>query len=360
MPLENRDASRLLIRQRDGSLLHEHVINLPNLIPANALVIVNESRVIPSRIYGETLHGGRLEIMLLEPLVRDGSEPLVAAFSATSIWRAIGRPMRKMKPGSRILFPGNLEGTILQSAPQAAENLEPLVIEFPLPPMQFLEWLALHGFIPLPPYIRRDNPSPAASSPDTQRYQTIYSKEQGSVAAPTAGLHITPNLLERMRDRGIELASITLHVGGGTFLPVRNQDHTLHKMHEERFFVSARALNLWQKAKYEGRPIVVVGTTSLRTMESLLRLAKQRNVPIESLADRWHRTNLFLFPQNSHSTMPIECAQGLLTNFHQPQSTLFMLVASLIGLNKAQELYREAVAQRYRLFSYGDSSLLWL
>lgn len=355
-PLKNRDASRLLIRSKDGSIHHDHVRNLAQLLPADTLLIVNDSRVIPSRIYGKTPNGGQVEIMLLEPSGGVASEDS----PETCTWQAIGRPMRKFKTDTLLSFDEGLTGKILSSPLSSAEELHPILIQFPLSPTLFMKWLERSGYIPLPPYIQRDDPKPAAVSDDTARYQTVYCQDHGSVAAPTAGLHLTPDLLSAMKSRGIEIAPVTLHVGGGTFLPVRHQDHRQHKMHEERFLVSTTTINAWRRAKESGRPIVAVGTTSLRCLESLLRLSKALERKPEELADKWHRTGLFLFPKDRISTESVEAISGLMTNFHQPESTLFMLVAALIGLDETHRLYQEAVLERYRLFSYGDSSLLWL
>jgi S-adenosylmethionine:tRNA ribosyltransferase-isomerase len=233
-------------------------------------------------------------------------------------------------------------------------------IEVNLDPSAFDRWLDEYGFVPLPPYITRADPKPVSSSDDTAWYQTVYARQRGSVAAPTAGLHFSEDLLASLRARGIETAEVTLHVGAGTFLPVRSSNIDEHVMHEERFSVPRHTLSQIVRAHDAGRPIVVVGTTTMRCLESFARTAGRDPIRMGELADQLLRTSLFLRPRHRKDTITPWIVRGIMTNFHQPQSTLFMLISALIGLDEAHRLYQEAIREQYRLFSYGDSCLLWL
>ena len=352
-PLDQRDASRLLVWDSKDGCRHSHISDLANELPEGSVVILNDSRVFPSRIFAETVHGGRVEIMLLEPKANQPS-------AATCVWQAIGRPMRKLRAGTLIRLSGDLTCTVIEVSQSTADDLAPFIVQFPLGLENLMKWLETNGFIPLPPYIKRDDPKPASQSPDAARYQTIYSDQTGSVAAPTAGLHLTPAIMESFAKRDIEIAPVTLHVGGGTFLPVRASDVGQHRMHEERFRVSRESYQRWRRARSDGRKVIAVGTTAFRCFESLLLDADRQHVDAESLCDQWHRTSLFIWPKSSEDRYRPKAIDGLVTNFHQPQSTLFMLICSLLGLETARTIYQEAFGSGYRLFSYGDANLYWL
>jgi S-adenosylmethionine:tRNA ribosyltransferase-isomerase len=348
-PVEKRDASRVLVRQTDGRLTHATFGELPNILPVGALLVVNDSKVVPARILGFLESGRPFELFLLE---RQTGRPDAAQ------WKAIGKPARHFREGLTLDLGSGLRAT-LGVIPRGQHGPQPFEVTFSLGPEALNLWLEQHGYIPLPPYIERHDPEPAAASADRERYQTVYASLQGSVAAPTAGLHFTPELLAKLADRGIFTASITLHVGGGTFLPVKTEDPDEHVMHSEQYHVSAATLEQILLAKAENRPVICVGTTSLRCLTSLW-LKGSRPETLRASTNLWHSTNLFLRPRQRSERIPSPVANALITNFHQPGSTLFMLVASLIGLDAAQDMYALALKQGYRFLSYGDGSLLWL
>ena len=341
-PIAERDRSRLLVSRPD-SLIDSVIAELPDHLPEGSLVLVNNTKVFPSRLFGYLPSGGKVEIFLLQQLSNDVSK---------CRWKILARPFRKLKVGTEIALPPAFAAIITALQPDSENSVQPTAeIEFNCSSDQLIAWLQQYGYIPLPPYISRKNPKPAAESSDTERYQTVYAAHQGSVAAPTAGLHLTEELLSRLKKRGIAIKPVTLHVGGGTFLPVKTESLADHLMHEEMFNVSSDTFESWKKAKAEGRFVAAVGTTTLRCMESFL----QGNIE----PDQWQATKLFVYPKSrSDRYRPVSC-DALLTNFHQPESTLLMLIASLIGFDRMQLCYQHAIAQRYRLFSYGDASLLF-
>lgn len=344
-PLEDRSASRLLQRYASGRIEHRHFAELPDILPANTHLIFNDTRVMPGRLLGQTAHGGKIEIMLLRP--EDGSD---------SKWIALGKPFKKLSRGSQVFFSGGCEGTVLERYEDGSQPS--LLIRFNKAGDDFANWMDGAGFIPLPPYIHRKDAAAAPHSPDRERYQTIYAQERGSVAAPTAGLHFTDELWKRLEQKGVTLVPVTLHVGGGTFLPVKNDQIENHVMHSERFRVSRRSYESLQKAIESGHPIIAVGTTSLRCIESLARAVAKQGP--DNLLDRWLETDLYLYPTTTEDRIQPWAISGLLTNFHQPESSLLMLVSALIGYQAIRDTYAEAIKERYRFFSYGDASLLWL
>jgi S-adenosylmethionine:tRNA ribosyltransferase-isomerase len=344
-PLPDRAASRLLVHNPDGTLLHSAIKRLPDLLPKGTRLVVNDTRVVPGRLIGHTHEGGKIELMLLRPLKADGN-----------VWSALGKPFRKLAVGRTIAFAGGCEAEVIA---RADEGLQPsLTVRFNQPLEGFWAWMEREGYIPLPPYIGRKDASQAPQSRDRDRYQTIYARENGSVAAPTAGLHFSTELWSNLTERGIVPIPVTLHVGGGTFLPVKSDEIASHAMHTESFMVTKRSYELLEKARSEGHPIVAVGTTSLRCIESFARRALRDGA--DTHLDRWQETDLFLYPETKQSRIKPWAISGLITNFHQPESSLLMLVSALIGFEKIQEIYKEAIAERYRFFSYGDASLLWL
>ena len=314
-PLPERDASRLLVLpRRSGSMDHRLVRELPGLLAPGDVMVVNDTRVIPARVHGRKEGtGGKVELLLVEPL--GGAD-----------WLALGQASKPLREGARVEVLGSRIEIV-----QVREGGE-LVVRLPLEGDALWRFLDEAGELPLPPYIRRA-PGPA----DRDRYQTIFARERGAIAAPTAGLHFTPALIEALRARGIALAPITLHVGPGTFLPVRAQRIEDHRMHRERYFVpeeSARAIARAER-------VIAVGTTALRTLEA----SQGRPGP--------GTTDLFITPGYR-----FRAVHGLFTNFHLPRSTLLMLVAAFAGLDRTKAAYDEAVARRYRFFSYGDAMLI--
>jgi S-adenosylmethionine:tRNA ribosyltransferase-isomerase len=352
-PLAERDQSKFLIW--DGhKVSHRQVFNLSDTIPNGTLFIVNDSRVIASRIHGKLKTGGAIEFLLLEPI------GATAPSEIGESWLCLGKPMRKLPLGTIISFGDGLSATIARDSTPSNAGPEPFEARFNLCGENLLAWLEKNGEMPLPPYISRKNPSLDQQRFDRERYQTVYAGDLGSVAAPTAGLHFTEQVLASLKAKDCEVQYVTLHVGAGTFLPVKTEDPSQHKMHFERFLVPAKTLAAIRQAKAEGRKVVVVGTTALRSLEGLYALALSQNSTLEELAGKWLRTNIFIRPSFAGDRHKSWFADALMTNFHQPESTLFMLVCALAGYDQMHSLYKEAVHEGYRFYSYGDSSLLWL
>lgn len=344
-PLSDRAASRLLIHHPSGAIDHSWMRALPEILPAGTHLIVNDTRVVPGRLLGQTIHGGKIELMLLRPLDPDAN-----------IWSALGKPFKKLAVGQKIFFPGDCVAEIVERDEQGAQPS--LHVKFSLGFEEFWLWMEREGYVPLPPYINRKDAPNASQSIDRERYQTIYAREKGSVAAPTAGLHFSEALWEALLAKGIIPVPVTLHVGGGTFLPVKSDTIAQHNMHKERFMVSDDSYRKLRHALAEKLPIVAVGTTSLRCIESFARMTATQ--PADELLDRWHETELFLYPKTKESRISPWAISGLITNFHQSESSLLMLVSALIGYQAVRDLYAEAIEEKYRFYSYGDASLLWL
>lgn len=343
-PLRDRSSSKMLVyRQRE--IIDTYTNNLKHYLPKGAMLVRNNSRVIPSRIFGQTVHGGKVEIMLLQPILD----------STACRWQALGRPLKKLKEHSVLKF-GDVEGRILKKH----ENHEtPYVdIEFTLTWEQFYTWIQDVGHIPLPPYIKRETQIAAKDSPDRETYQTVYANTQGSVAAPTAGLHFNSQLIQQLQEQGVTFCDVTLHVGAGTFLPVKTESLNQHVMHKESYFVSSESYESIIKAKSDGRPIIGVGTTSLRCLESFYLLGKA-DEDWSLHTNKWHQTDLFIKPTHKDYRYKPAWMHGLMTNFHQPESTLLMLVSSLVGFEEVRSIYQHAIQKNYRFFSYGDASLLY-
>lgn len=321
-PAERRDASRLLVLERaSGKLHHRRFADvLEWMRPGDALVL-NETRVFPARLLGRKPTGGAAEVFLLRPAGED-----------EATWHALVRPGARLKPGSRVEVGAELEVEVVDST---ASGERVVRLHSPLPLEQALE---RYGHVPLPPYVQR--PDEAA---DRERYQTVYARARGSVAAPTAGLHFTPELLAAAEARGVRLARLVLHVGLGTFRPVEVQDPAAHRMHAEWYRMPPETAALLNETRARGGALWAVGTTSVRTLESV---ADERGVihPGEG----W--TSIFLRPPYR-----FRAVDRLITNFHLPRSTLLMLVAAFAGYELTMHAYREAVAQDYRFFSFGDA-----
>lgn len=345
-PCDQRENSRLLIY--DNSQISESVTkDLSNYIDEGTLFVRNNSRVIPSRLLGETIHGGKVELMLIEP-ISDTNE---------CQWKALGKPLKKMKVGSKLIFSG-VEAEITNK--NTTDDTPFVVVSFSKTWDEFYSWLEQTGYIPLPPYIKRNDPKPAHQSEDTARYQTVYAAPKGSVAAPTAGLHFTNNLIDELiSNKNVDFADVTLHVGAGTFLPVKSDDIFNHKMHHERYFISSESYYKIAKARSEGRKVICIGTTSLRCLESFY-LSGLKDSNWEEKLDRWSSTNLFIYPKDKDYKYKPGLIDGIMTNFHQSESTLLMLISSLLGVDETRRVYQYAKDNKFRFFSYGDSSLLKL
>ena len=322
-PLERRDASRLLVLHRqDGSLEHRHFYDLPEYLRPGDCLVMNDSRVIPARLLGKRVpSGGAAEVLLLTD-------------KGGGVWECLVKPGRKLQAGAELSFGDGALTATVQEVLDTGNRL----VQFHYEGI-FLEILERLGKMPLPPYIK-------AELSDGERYQTVYSKVNGSAAAPTAGLHFTKELLHKIEEMGVRLAYVTLHVGLGTFRPVKVEDVTEHHMHSEFCMLSAETARLLNETRQQGGRIICVGTTSCRTLESL---ADENGVFSEKSA--W--TDIFIYPGYRFRAM-----DALITNFHLPESTLIMLVSAFAGYDPVMNAYREAVEERYRFFSFGDAMLI--
>jgi S-adenosylmethionine:tRNA ribosyltransferase-isomerase len=323
-PAEPRDSARLLVVPGAGGLSDRHVGDLPGLLRPGDVVVCNDTKVIPARLVG--MRGqAAVEITLAHD--RGGGA-----------WQTYAKGARRLHPGDRIAFADDFAADVVAKEPDGS-----VVLRFALEGEAFAGALARHGAMPLPPYIKRQRGGDPA---DRERYQTMFARQPGAVAAPTAGLHFTPALVERIKAHGVDWATLTLHVGPGTFLPVKTNDPREHKMHGEWGVITADAAARIRAAKARDGRVVAIGTTSLRLLES----AAAETGTVESFAGE---TQLFILPGYRFKAVDL-----LLTNFHLPRSTLFMLVSALAGLERMKAAYAHAVAERYRFFSYGDACLI--
>lgn len=343
-PVSPRDSARLLVV--DSPNHHRHCIfrDLPELLKPGDLLVMNNTRVIPARLYGQKPSGALVEVLLLEERQHN-------------IWLALVKPGRRLQPGARIFFQrqergdegdkrdkgdkgdkgGNYElltATVLAADAETGGRL----LEFHVPSgKSVIELLDLFGQVPLPPYITN-------SQADLEQYQTVYAHQPGAVAAPTAGLHFTPELLNKLQERGIKQAFVTLHVGVGTFRPVEVEDVKTHKMHAEWVEVCAETVEQIRATQAQGGRIIAVGTTTVRALEAAAE---------SGLQPFCGKTNLFIHPGYQWQVV-----EGLITNFHLPRSSLMMLVSALIGRQRLLALYKEAIADQYRFYSFGDAMLI--
>jgi len=332
-PPAERGLSRMLIVDRQtGALRDDLFSNFASLLHPGDLLVLNNSRVIPARLYARRtlrrdrkMPTGRIEVMLLEP-------------AGERQWRALVRPGRKVAIGERLLFPAPNGETALQADVLERGQYGERLLEF-APVDDFFAVLDAIGHMPLPPYIHRED-----AGSDRERYQTVFARERGSVAAPTAGLHFTPQILDALTARGVEVARITLHVGLGTFAPLRVERVDEVRLHRERYTISLEAVAAIHRAVAERRRIVAVGTTVVRTLEAAALSAPEGLIKSHSAA-----TEIFISPG-----FQFRLVSALLTNFHLPQSSLLMLVSAFAGREHVLSAYRHAVAERYRFFSYGD------
>ncbi|MCC5881998.1 MAG: tRNA preQ1(34) S-adenosylmethionine ribosyltransferase-isomerase QueA [Halomonas sp.] len=323
-PSERRSDCRLLcVNGASGELDHRRFTDLLELLEPGDLLVFNDTRVIPARLHGHKASGGKIEMLLERPL--DAHRGLAHIRSSKS-----------PKPGTELVFEGDVRA-VVEGRHEALFELR-FLGETPL-----IELLERHGHMPLPPYIDR-----ADELADRDRYQTVYARRDGAVAAPTAGLHFDQPLLERLAARGVESAFVTLHVGAGTFQPVRADDIREHRMHSEWIEVSEAACEKVRTAQGAGRRVVAVGTTSVRCLESACRQSVDGTIAPYS-----GETDIYIYPGYEW-----RCVDALITNFHLPESTLLMLVSSFAGYETIMAAYREAVAERYAFFSYGDAMFL--
>ena len=323
-PVEPRDQSRLLVyRRKDQSIEHKHFFDIIDYLNPGDALVINETRVIPARLLGVKEDTGvPVEVLLVRRL-------------STAEWEALVRPGRRLKPGTRCVFgDGLLACEILGNVEEIGGRTVRFIYDG-----VFEEILDRLGEMPLPPYIHE-------KLKDRDRYQTVYAKQDGSAAAPTAGLHFTPELLDRIRQKGITVVPVLLHVGLGTFRPVKVEDAEKHVMHSEFCRVTQEAADILNRIRAAGGRIVCVGTTSVRTLETFSR---EDGTIVPGAGD----TAIFIYPG-----VKLKAVDALITNFHLPQSTLLMLVSALMGREEALRVYRTAVEERYRFFSFGDAMFI--
>ena len=323
VPIQKRDESRLMVVDRENRTIEDKVFKdiIDYLEPGDCLVR-NNTKVIPARLYGKKDTGANVEFVLLKQLEGD-------------IWESIVRPGNKLKPGSKVIFgDGLLNAEILEVLEDGTRK-----VKFTYEGI-FNEILDKIGLMPLPPYIHE-------SLKENDRYQTVYAKYEGSAAAPTAGLHFTPELLKKIEEKGIKIANVTLHVGIGTFRPVKEENIEEHKMHTEHFYIKQEDVEKINEAKNNGKKVIAVGTTSCRVLETIADENTGLVKPIES------DTGIYIYPGYK-----FKCVDGLITNFHLPKSTLLMLVSALADREFILEAYNKAVEEKYRFFSFGDAMFI--
>ena len=323
VPLEKRDESRLMVLNREKQTIEDKVFKdiIDYLEPGDCLVR-NNTKVIPARIYGKKETGAHVEFLLLNNIEGD-------------IWESIVRPGNKLHIGTKVIFgEGLLEAEILDIMPGGTRK-----VKFHYNGI-FNEILDQIGLMPLPPYIHEE-------LKENDRYQTVYAKYEGSAAAPTAGLHFTPELLKKIEEKGVKIANVTLHVGIGTFRPVKEDEVEKHEMHSEHFYIKQEDCDKINETKKAGKKVIAVGTTSCRVLETIADATNGNVKPTEG------DTQIFIYPGYK-----FKCIDGLITNFHLPQSTLLMLVSALAGKDYIMKAYNQAVEKKYRFFSFGDAMLI--
>ena len=322
-PYDKRDEARLMVLdKRNQSIEHKVFKDIIDYLNPGGCLVINNTKVIPARLYGKKDTGANVEFLLLKRIEND-------------IWEAMVRPGQKLKSGSKVVFgDGLLKATVLEVLENGNRK-----VEFEYEGI-FNEILDQIGLMPLPPYITE------ATREDNEKYQTVYAKYDGSAAAPTAGLHFTESLLEKIKENGIEIANVTLHVGIGTFRPVKVENVEEHEMHSEHYYIKKEDAEKINFAKRTGHKVISVGTTSCRVLESV---ADENGMVKETEGD----TSIFIYPGYK-----FKCIDSLITNFHLPESTLIMLVSSLAGKDFIMKAYEEAVKQRYKFFSFGDAMLI--
>ena len=321
-PIQQRDHSRLMhLDKQTGEISHEHFYDLPRFLKKGDCLVLNDSRVLPARLIGCRSTGGSVELVLLRDL-------------GEGRWECLSRPGRKTKPGTELSFGGGELTATVESVAEGGNR----IVQFHYEGI-FLEVLERLGKMPLPPYIKEE-------LQDAERYQTVYSREIGSAAAPTAGLHFTKELLAQIEAMGVNVCYVTLHVGLGTFRPVKEDEIENHEMHSEFCIIPERTARIVTETKKAGNRVIAVGTTSCRTLESFAQ--EDGSLPVSS---GW--TNIFIYPGYR-----FKCIDALITNFHLPESTLIMLVSALAGREHVLNAYKCAVEERYRFFSFGDAMMI--
>lgn len=320
-PVEPRDSSRMLVfNSNTKQIEHKHFYDIADYLKAGDVLVINNTRVLPARLYGYKSTGAKLEVLLLKR-------------HSINVWECLMKPAKRLHIGEELVFNEELKCKLLEILPDGNRKIEFIydgVLE---------DILSRVGTMPLPPYIRE-------KLSNQERYQTVYSKTVSSSAAPTAGLHFTHELIEKLKQKGVVFAEVTLDVGLGTFRPCKEEDITKHEMHTEHYNISKEACDIINQAKLEGRRVIAVGTTSVRTLESVA----QFGLPLTPHSED---TSIFIYPPYQFKVV-----DALITNFHLPKSTLIMLVSAFAGLDNTMNIYKTAVEGKYRFFSFGDSMLI--
>ena len=343
LPADKRDNSRMMVLNRkDRTISHKHFYDIVDLIDKNTLLVMNNTKVLPARLIGHKDTGAKIEVFLLKQAenqsLEENMQNSMCRVKQLCLWDVLIKPSKRVKPDTIIKISDELSVKAIKRLEENGEWLVELIFEG----NNVLDVLHRNGQIPLPPYIERKTQNEDLKKLDFERYQTVYAKDEGSVAAPTAGLHFTQEILQKLQDKGVELAYVTLNVGLGTFRPVQCENVENHKMHSETFEISEKAAEQINRAKKEGKQIIAVGTTTVRTLET----AFQKYGCIQPCHDH---SELFIYPPYEFKVI-----DKLITNFHLPKSTLLMLVSALAGKDFIFEAYNEAIKNNYRFFSYGD------
>lgn len=339
LPADRRENSRMLVLNRDSrSIFHKHFYDIVDFIDENSILVLNNTKVMPARLIGHKDTGAKIEVFLLKNLgtIQNSNSPAVQPAQG-SYWEVLIKPSKRIKPDTIIKISNELSVKAIQKTEEDGGWIVELLYEGDV-----LDVLHRNGNIPLPPYIERKLQTEDLKKLDFERYQTVYAKDEGSVAAPTAGLHFTLEILEKLKNKGVEIAYVTLNVGLGTFRPVKCENISDHKMHSETFEITEETAEKINRAKANGKKLVAVGTTTVRTLET----AYQKFGCIKACRDH---SELFIYPPYEFKVI-----DELITNFHLPKSTLLMLVSALAGKDFIFEAYREAIENKYRFFSYGD------
>lgn len=354
-PLPARDASRMMVvLRKEGRIIHANFSDLPNYLRKGNVLVLNNTKVIPAKLWGDK-DGTEVEFLFIEEREK-------------GVWEVLCRPAKKIKAGNRIAFAPGFEAKVIEAGEEGRR-----VLRFSAGDV--LDRLREVGFAPLPPYIKRKKTNSDLRPDDLERYQTVFAEKEGAIAAPTAGLHFTPQILDLIRDKGVEIEQIALQVGLATFQPLRVERIEEHKMLEETYSISESAAEAVNRAKKESRPVIAVGTTVVRTLESVFLLGSEgdsahqksgssppalkpggnvrKSKNIGGIRPGTNSTSLFIYPG-----FEFRVVDKLLTNFHLPQSTLLMLVSAFAGRDLILHAYKEAVRERYRFFSYGDCMLI--
>jgi S-adenosylmethionine:tRNA ribosyltransferase-isomerase len=326
-PVIPRDSSRLLVVQSNGEINHNTFYNLRDFLKPGDLLVINDTRVIPARLYGKKSTGAEVEVLLVEE-------------KSPNCWLSLVKPGKRFSLGSKIYFGDRHQPLLKATVVDKDEATGGRYLQFELSDSEsFWSLLEEFGQIPFPPYV-------TDSQADPQQYQTIYAQNQGAIAAPTAGLHFTDDLFARLKEYQVNLAQVTLHVGIGTFRPVEIENITQHQMHQEWIEINQEAVSAIQATKEAGGRVIAVGTTVVRTLEGAYQ-AQQKLAPFAG------KTNLFIYPSYEFNVI-----DGLITNFHLPKSSLLMLVSALIGRENLLSIYQEAIAEKYRFYSFGDAMFI--